>query len=101
MNQGWLGRAIAEALNIKTAGVFNISGGYCSWRQLIETVNKYSGGKGRLTVGSNDYNNKLDCSLPQSRSYVDCSAFMKLTGFKPKQTLDELIEKFVKNRGKK
>src|SRR5262249_40105362 len=40
LGSGDFGRALADSRNIKTAGTYNIAGGFCTWRELIEMMNR-------------------------------------------------------------
>lgn len=93
-----LARAIADSLELKTAGAYNISSGFCLWRDLIETMCKKSGFTPRLSLLSNLPRGAQYKRLPQSRSSVDTSLFSKLTGFTPKQELDELLDDFIRSQ---
>lgn len=93
-----LARAIADSLEIKTAGAYNISSGFCVWRNLIETMCKKGGFAPKLSLLSKLPRGLQYKRLPQSRSYVDASLFSGLTGFAPRQGLDELLDDFVRSQ---
>jgi len=90
-----LGRAVGDALGVGESGPYNLAGGYCTWRSLIETINKLAGTDARLTVRPGAEPRLGEFRLPQSRSYLDTSAFAAETGFEPRQTLEALIERYV------
>jgi len=93
-----LARAIADSLELKSAGAYNISSGFCTWRDLIETICRKSGLKPKIDLVSGLPRGARYRRLPQSRSYVDASLFSSLTGFTPEQGLDELVEAFIRGQ---
>jgi len=93
-----LARAIADSLELATGGVFNISGGFCTWRGLIETIAARSGFTPEFSLLSGLKPGAQYVRMPRSRSYMDASRFSSLTGYLPKQGLEELVENFVKGQ---
>jgi len=94
-----LARAIVDSLELKTAGAYNISSGFCTWRQLLAPMCK----KGGFPAPKFSLLSKLPqgaqyVRLPHSRSFVDASRFCGLAGFAPKQDLDELLDGFVRSQ---
>jgi|SRR5579862_8241033 len=93
-----LGRAIADSLTIAKAGPYNLCGGFCTWRELLETLGRHTGRAPRLAIHpepalSGEYR------LPQSRSFFNTSKFSRATKFLPRQSLDEVIARFVRAEG--
>jgi nucleoside-diphosphate-sugar epimerase len=93
---GDFGHAIAEALTRDISGPFNIAGGFCTWRELIETINRIAGTKGGFVVRADTRPQAGEFRLPQSRTELDTTAFQKATGFQPRETLEEIVEAFVR-----
>lgn len=90
-----LGRAFAAALGVETSGAFNMAGGFCTWRELLETLGRAAGIAPRFLVRADTTAREGEFRLPQSRSFYDCSRFEAATGFAPAETLDDVIAKFV------
>jgi len=93
---GDLGRAVADALQIKASGIYNIASGFCTWRSVIETINRIAGTKAALVVRQSGQPKGNEIRLPQSRTFLDTSAFATQTGFVPRQSLEELVEEFAR-----
>ena len=94
-----LGRAVGDALNVKVPGAYNLAGGFCTWRSLIETINQHAGTDARLAVRHGAEPDIGEFRLPQSRSCLDTSAFTAETGFVPRQELDELVRRYSTREG--
>jgi nucleoside-diphosphate-sugar epimerase len=89
--------AVAEALAVTDSGPYPLAGGFCTWRELIETVARHAGTRARIIVrlpGTPLTEN--ECQLPQSRTELDSSAFVSRTGWAARQGLDELVGAFVR-----
>jgi nucleoside-diphosphate-sugar epimerase len=93
-----LGRAVVDALAIGISGPFNVSGGFCTWRSLIETINKHAGTSAGFIIRTGGKAEPGEFRLPQSRSYLDTRAFVSVTGFESHQSLDELVRNFVTSK---
>lgn len=93
-----LGRGVVDALFIRSSGPFNVSGGYCTWRSLIETINKYAGTSSGFLIRPGGKAGPGEFRLPQSRSYLDTRAFFSETASEARQSLDDLIRNFVASK---
>ena len=89
------GRAVVQSLGIKVAGPYNLAGGFCTWRALIETINRYAGTHADFLVRAGAQPEAGECRPAQSRTFLDVSAFTAQTGFAPHQGLEELVQAFV------
>ncbi len=90
-----LGRAVVDALGIRSSGPYNLAGPYCTWRSMVETINALAGTKARWVVRRGARPGPGEFRLPQSRSHIDGSAFARATGFTARQTLEEVIARLV------
>lgn len=90
-----LARAFVDALDISVAGPYNIAGGFCTWKQLIEGFDRNLGTRSKFIVRGDTSPRAGEFRLPQSRSYLVTSAFENQTVFMARQSLDELLSKFV------
>lgn len=90
-----LGRATVDALSLKDSGAYHVASGFCTWRELVQAINRYAGTNGGFVVRASAQPGPGECRLPQSRTFLDTSAFTSQTGFTPKQSLDELVRRFV------
>jgi nucleoside-diphosphate-sugar epimerase len=92
-----LGRAFVRGFSLKESGPYNVSGGFFTWRELISTYNRLAGTRASIEVRPNPKaKNVREVRLPQSRSYVDDTLFRKATGYKSRQTLEELIDEWLR-----
>jgi nucleoside-diphosphate-sugar epimerase len=92
-------RAICAALTLKQRGDFNVAGGFCTWRELIETVNRCAGTQAQLAVRPGPPNARGEVALSQSRCELDTTTFDTTTGFVPKQSLEMLVEEYLRAEG--
>jgi nucleoside-diphosphate-sugar epimerase len=92
---GDLGRAITLALKHDLSGSFNIAGGFCTWRELIETINRVTDARAAFAISPGARPGAGEFRLPQCRTEVDTTAFKNATGFQPRETLGEIVEAFV------
>jgi len=90
------GRAVASALTLKESGAFNVASGFCTWRQLVETINRMAGTAAQCCVNQSGPPDAGEYALPQARRCLDDHKFRQQTGFKPKQELEELVEAYLK-----
>lgn len=91
-----LARAFADSLGFSAGGAYNISGGFCTWRSLIETMCEIGRLTPKFALLSGLPLRSHYVRMPQSRSYVDFSRFAAVSGFVPAQDLEELISDFVR-----
>jgi nucleoside-diphosphate-sugar epimerase len=90
-----LARAFADSLELPASGAFNVAGGFCRWRDLVEAFNRHACTRAGFVVRAGAVAGRGEHRLPQSVSRMDVSAFAAAAGFKPRQTLDELVARFV------
>jgi nucleoside-diphosphate-sugar epimerase len=90
------GRAVAAAVTRDVSGIYTIAGGFFTWRELIETINRLAGTKSDFVVRADTRPQSGEFRLPQSRTELDTTAFANATGFAPKETLEDLVEAFVR-----
>jgi nucleoside-diphosphate-sugar epimerase len=90
------GRAVAHSLNIKVAGPYNVAAGFCTWRALIETINRCAGTRADFLIRPGAQAGTGECRPPQSRTILNVSAFCAQTGFVRQQELEELVRDFVR-----
>jgi nucleoside-diphosphate-sugar epimerase len=89
------GRAVADSIGIKVAGAYNVAGGFCTWRALLQTINRYAGTRADFLIRPGAQPASGECRPPQSRTFLDVTAFAAQTGFVPKQSVEELVQEFV------
>lgn len=89
------GRAIVDALGIGTAGPYNIASGFCTWKELIHAIDRCAGTRSRFVIRPGGHAERGEFRLPQSRSFLETTAFSRETGFSPRQTLEELIDRYA------
>jgi len=90
------GRVVDAALTRDLSGIYNVAGGFCTWRELIEMFNRVAGTKSEFVVRADTRPKSGEYRLAQSRTELDTTAFANATGFMPKETLGELVEAFVR-----
>lgn len=90
-----LGRAITDSLGIARSGPYNLAGGFCTWRELIESMARHAGLKPLFRLRAGAVARDDEYRMPQSRSAYDCSRFTAATGFSPRQSLDDVVRRFV------
>jgi nucleoside-diphosphate-sugar epimerase len=88
------GQAIADALSITESGAFNFCSGFCTWRELIETLARHVGRKARFAVHPEPVRTG-EFRVWQSRSFYNTEKFRRATSFVPRQSLDELVARFI------
>jgi nucleoside-diphosphate-sugar epimerase len=89
------GRAVVATLSMQVSGTFNVATGFCTWRELIDTVNRHAGTDAGFNVRPHARPEAGELRLFQSRTCLDTSAFDRQTGFAGTQSLDELVAAFV------
>ena len=90
------GVAITEVLTRDLSGPFNLAGGFVTWHNLIQTINKIAGTRGDFVIRADTRPQPGEFRLPQSRTELDTTAFQQATGFQPRETLEEIVEAFVR-----
>lgn len=91
-----LGRAVAASIGVKKSGSYNVCTGFVTWRQLIDSLASATGLNAHYVVREGAIPRPDEFRVPQSRSFYDCSAFKQVSGFSPKDQLEEIIASFVK-----
>lgn len=91
-----LGRAIVDAFAIKRSDPFNLTGGFTTWKALLETFGRHTGLKAKFVFRDGAVARPDEFRMPQSRSEYNCARFNAATGFQPRQSLDEIVAQFVR-----
>jgi nucleoside-diphosphate-sugar epimerase len=94
-----LGRAVADSLSIVPSGPYNVASGFCTWKDLLETLGRRAGRRPSIRVRTGAAAQDGEFRLPQSRSDYDCARFQRACGFQPRQSLDEIIDRFLRSEG--
>ena len=89
-------RAFVDALGMKSSGPFNLAGGFGTWRAVFEAIDRHAGTRTQMVVRAGAKAEDGEFRVPQSRSYLDTTAFATATGFSARETLDELVGKFIR-----
>jgi nucleoside-diphosphate-sugar epimerase len=89
------GRAVTDGLAATVSGPYNVAGGFCTWRTLIETINQHMGTRGDVVVRAGAMPEGSEFRVWHSRTELDTRAFSAQTGFVPRQSLEELVHEFV------
>ena len=91
-----IGRAIVDSLTIKATGIYNFAGGFTTWKALLESLARRAGLSVKYVFRVDAVPQGNEFRMPQSRSLYDCSRFNEATGFQPQQSLDDIVERFVR-----
>ncbi len=89
------GRAAVDALGTAVSGPYNVAGGFCTWRTLIETINRCAGTQGHVVVRAGALPGPDEFRVWQSRTELDTRSFQAQTGFAPRQSLEELVGEYI------
>ena len=89
-------RAFVDALEMETSGPFNLAGGFSTWRALFEALDRHAGTRTKFVVRAGAAPEDGEFRVPQSRSFLDTAAFAAATGFSARESLDDLVERFVR-----
>ena len=92
------GRAVSDALRITAAGTYNVAAGFCTWRELIDMINRHAGTHASVGVRPPGPAGPGEYWLPQSRRQLSTRAFEAQTGFASPQPLEQLIAEFAQAR---
>jgi nucleoside-diphosphate-sugar epimerase len=92
---GDFGRAAADSLATKVSGSYNVASGFCTWKSLIETINRTAGTRADFAIQPGGIVGPGEFLLPQGRTCLDVSAFRTQVGFVPQQTMEQLVQEFV------
>jgi nucleoside-diphosphate-sugar epimerase len=91
------GRAVVSALGLTGSGEFPVASGFVTWRDLLIAINRAAGTHGRAIVRPKGEEGPGEFAVPNSRTELDCSAFIDRTGWQARQSLDELVDAFVRS----
>ena len=91
-----IGRAFCDALTNTASGAYNFAGGFCTWKELLETMGRHGGFHPKYVVRQGAVATAGEHRMPQSRTLYDCTLFTRATGFEPRQSLDEVIHNFIR-----
>lgn len=89
------GRAVVAALGVADSGEYPVATGFVTWRDLLAAINRAAGANGRAIVRQNGPEGPDEFPVPNSRTELDCSAFVERSGWRPQQGLEELVDAFV------
>lgn len=89
-------RALVDCLALTESTAVNVTGGFTTWRALIDQYNRAAGANGKIKVRRDiSARNASERRLPQSRSYLNGAQFRKVTGFRAEQRLRGLISTYI------
>jgi nucleoside-diphosphate-sugar epimerase len=96
-----LAHGFASSLTLKKSGAYNISGGYFTWRQLLDKLVELTGVKGKFMIRPGGVRTEMEAQLPQRQSRVDASKFLAaVPDFAPTETVDSILEEYAISIGK-
>ncbi len=96
LGPGDVARAIVDCLSLKESTTVNVSSGFTTWSDLIESYNSIAGARGSITIRKNVHpRSGKEKRLPQSRSYLDRAELRKAIGFQPQERLRGLIKAYL------
>ncbi len=91
-----LANGFASSLALKKSGAYNITGGYFTWRQLLDGLVKLTGVKGKFMIRPGGVRSDMEAQLPQRQSRVDASKFQTaVPDFAPTETVDSILEEYT------
>jgi nucleoside-diphosphate-sugar epimerase len=90
-------QAIVSSLKISNSGSYNLASGYCTWKELLESIAKYTKTSLNIMIKPGAQPEKGECRLPQSRSLMDTSKFITHSQLKNEDKLDDLVCSFIKS----
>lgn len=86
--------AAVAALRIDRTGEYNLAGGFCTWKELIECAHRFLGSRPRFILRRGGYSMPDELRLPSSRARLDCSKFQRAANWIPKEALDMLVARY-------
>jgi nucleoside-diphosphate-sugar epimerase len=92
-----LAESIADSLAIEQQGPYNLAGGFCTWKELLESIGRHTGVAPKWMVRADTTARAGDFRLPQSRSFYDCQRFEQVTPHRTRRPLDDVIGDFVRS----
>lgn len=88
-------RALVDCLSLTKSATVNLTGGFTTWRTLIDRYNAAAETAATIEVRRDVAPRRSsERRLPQSRSQLDGSRMRALTGFRPEERLRELIRAY-------
>ena len=90
-----LGNAVTASLTLSRGGNYNLASGFITWQELINTLADRLNLEPRYKISSTLVARPDEFRLPQSRSDYDCTSFRRASGFKPRQTINAILESFI------
>ena len=91
-----LANGFATSLGLKKSGAYNITGGYFTWRQLLDGLVKLTGIKGKFMIRPGGVRTEMEAQLPQRQSRVDARKFLAaVPDFAPTETVDSILEEYT------
>lgn len=96
------GRAAVASLGMTDGGPYEVAAGFVSWRELIDLAARFTGRPAKVQVRAGVVNQaeyepeRREIRLPHSRTEQDASAFMRASGWRPSQGIEELVERYVR-----
>ncbi|HBE88734.1 MAG TPA: hypothetical protein DDW67_06295 [Elusimicrobia bacterium] len=93
-----LASVLADSLGLKSSGTYNVSGGFCTWRKLLDEMGRRGGFVPKLSLISKLSPGTHYVRMPKTRTFVDGSVFSRLSGFVPARTLVDLVNDFFDAR---
>ncbi|MCD1257714.1 NAD(P)-dependent oxidoreductase [Paenibacillus athensensis] len=89
------GRAFAAALDVQQSGVYNVASGFCTWKTLIEQINRWAGTRARWAVRRAGGPQPDEFRLPQSVSLLDTTRFNGIAKFAPADSVEAILEEYI------
>jgi len=90
-----LARALVTVSAARRDATFNVASGFTTWRDLLETIGRALDVRPRMTVRPELVMSPEDVLLPPSRVNMRTQAFEDAYGFKPEESLEDLVRKAV------
>ena len=85
-----------SSLGLKKSGAYNISGGYFTWRELLDGLVKLTGVKGKFMIRPGGVRTEMEAQLPQRQSRVDARKFQAaVPDFAPSETVESILAEYV------
>ncbi|HTX03693.1 MAG TPA: NAD(P)-dependent oxidoreductase [Candidatus Acidoferrales bacterium] len=96
-----LAKGFAAALTMKKSGAYNITGGYFTWRQLLDGLVRLTGAKGKFMIRPGGVRSDMEAQVPQRQSRLDAGKFQAaVPDFAPTETVDAILEEYTIAVGK-
>ena len=96
-----LAKGFVSALSIAKSGTYNITGGYFTWRELLDGLVKLTGVKGKFMIRPGGVRSEMEAQVPQRQSRLDGSKFQAaVPDFAPTETVEAILEEYAIALGK-